>query len=96
MNVKYVFMALQFSAVLDDHWLDWAIHWSSLGGFNGGYDIHSINDLTKDGVSTVEPWGFDGGDEKLRSVGVWTSVGLHMFIIIHCDDLYVKILVVRK
>ncbi len=34
-----------------------------------------LGDLSKDDVLAVEPSGDDSGDEKLRSVGAWTSIG---------------------
>jgi len=48
-------------------------------GLNGadnsvGFDI-SICNLAEDDVLSVEPAGHNCGDEELRTVGVWSSVG---------------------
>ena len=36
---------------------------------------HSTKDLAKDNVSSIEPWGLNGGEEELGAVGVLASVG---------------------
>jgi len=34
-----------------------------------------IRDLSKDNVLIIEPAGYNGGNEELRTVGVWSSIG---------------------
>ena len=36
---------------------------------------HSTEDFSEDNVSSIEPWGLDRGEEKLRAIGVLASVG---------------------
>ena len=62
------------TAVLDD---DSRASASSLGAnlLDGLNDVHTISDLSKDGVLSVEPRARDGGDEELGAVGVGSSVG---------------------
>jgi len=62
------------TAVSDD---DGALCLSALrtDGFHLLNDVQSFDDLSEDNVLSVEPWGLDGADEELRSVGVGTSVG---------------------
>lgn len=38
-------------------------------------NIESVSHLTEHNVLTVQPWAWNGGDEELGAVGVWTSVG---------------------
>lgn len=38
-------------------------------------DIHTLNDHTKDDMTTIEPGGLDGGDKELGSVGVLSRIG---------------------
>lgn len=38
-------------------------------------NVKTVNNLTKDNVLAIQPWAWDGGDEELGAVGVWTSVG---------------------
>lgn len=38
-------------------------------------NVVTVSHLTKDNVLTVQPWAGNSGDEELRTVGVWTSVG---------------------
>ena len=38
-------------------------------------EVHSLGDLAKHNVLSVQPAGDDGGDEKLRSVGSGAGVG---------------------
>lgn len=42
--------------------------------FNLLDNIVTFDDFTKDNVLTVQPWAWNSGDEKLGTVGVWTSV----------------------
>ena len=44
-------------------------------GFDLVNNVHTINDLSKDSVLSVQPWGIGGADEELRSVGVGSGVG---------------------
>lgn len=43
-------------------------------GFDSLDDIHTVNDFSEDAVLSVQPWGSNGADKELGSVGVWTSV----------------------
>lgn len=38
-------------------------------------DIESFDDLAEDDVLAVQPRGWDGGDEELGALGVWSSIG---------------------
>jgi len=38
-------------------------------------NLLTVNDLAKDDVLVVEPRAWHSGDEELRAVGVWTSIG---------------------
>ena len=38
-------------------------------------DIDSLKNFSENGVSSIKPWGLLEGDEELRSVSVWSSVG---------------------
>ena len=65
---------LELAAVKDDAWLH--------GGAGLGTlllelldDVHTLDNLAEDDVLAIEPWAWDGGDEELGAVGVWTSVG---------------------
>ena len=64
----------ELTAVLNEAWL------GGLAG-GGGDGVHGINNfltlghLSEDDVLTIEPGAGDEGDEELRAVGVWTSVG---------------------
>ena len=44
----------------------------SLGLFNLMNNIHAFNHLSKNNVSAVQPRGLYSGDEKLRTVGIWS------------------------
>ena len=35
---------------------------------------HAAENFSKNNVASIEPWGLDGGEEKLGSVSVFTSV----------------------
>merc|ERR1719215_1452857 len=50
---------------------------SSISGilFDESHDIHTVDDLAKDNMATVQPGGFLHGDKKLRSICVFSSVG---------------------
>lgn len=62
------------TAVSDDDWL---------GGFTGLrsdcfnclHNVHTFNDGTEDAMLTVQPFGLDGTQEELGTVGVWPCVG---------------------
>ena len=77
------------SGGLDDAVLDGTILSASLGSLDLSDDIlkahlrdkkdsgvthHSVEDLAEDDVSSVEPWGLDGGEEELGAVGVLAGV----------------------
>lgn len=38
-------------------------------------NVETVSNLTEHNVLAVQPWGGNGGDEELGTVGVWTSVG---------------------
>ena len=38
-------------------------------------DVHALTNRSEDGVVAVEPWSGNGGEEKLRTTGVSSSVG---------------------
>jgi len=38
-------------------------------------EVHALNDLSEDDVLSIEPRGLGGAEEKLRAVGVWSSIG---------------------
>ena len=40
----------------------------SLNGLDSLHRLAIVNDFTKDNVLAIEPFSFDGGDEKLRAV----------------------------
>jgi len=44
-------------------------------GLNLLDDLLTFSDLAEDDVLAIQPWTWNGGDEELGSVGVWTSVG---------------------
>eukprot|EP00534_Pseudo-nitzschia_fraudulenta_P011629 CAMPEP_0201215244 /NCGR_PEP_ID=MMETSP0851-20130426/188858_1 /ASSEMBLY_ACC=CAM_ASM_000631 /TAXON_ID=183588 /ORGANISM="Pseudo-nitzschia fraudulenta, Strain WWA7" /LENGTH=251 /DNA_ID=CAMNT_0047504689 /DNA_START=202 /DNA_END=958 /DNA_ORIENTATION=- len=48
---------------------------SSSDGFDALDEINSVEDLSEDDVSAIQPGGFDGGDEKLGSIGVGSGIG---------------------
>ncbi len=39
------------------------------------YTYHSFDDLPKDNVTSIKPGGFHSGDEELRTIRVFASVG---------------------
>lgn len=47
----------------------------SLGCLNASDNAHPLNDSSKDNMLSVEVGGGNGGNEKLRSIGVWARVG---------------------
>lgn len=44
--------------------------------FDGLDNFHSFDNSSEDDVLVVEPFGLDGAQEELRSIGVGSSVGL--------------------
>ena len=40
-------------------------------------DIHTFGDSAENNVTVVQPGGFHCCHEELRSIGVWTGVGLN-------------------
>ena len=63
----------KLSAVSDD---DWLLGGTILGtnSFDVLDNIHSLGNLAKDDVSTIQPSGLDSTDEELTSVGVLSGV----------------------
>lgn len=47
----------------------------SLGALHLAHDIHTLDDLSEDNVTSVQPGGLLDGDEELASVGVLAGVG---------------------
>jgi len=43
-------------------------------GFDFFDNVHTFFDTAKDAVLAIKPWGWDRADEKLRSVGVGSTV----------------------
>lgn len=56
---------------LDNNWLSWAVHAVSGGGCDGCNDLLRlrISNLTEDGVSVVQVWGWSHSDEELGTIG---------------------------
>lgn len=44
--------------------------------FNLLDDIHTFDDGTENDMTVIQPWGFHGCNEELRTVCVWSSVCL--------------------
>lgn len=36
--------------------------------------VHSLDDLTKDAVFVIQPWGWNMGNKELGTISVWSSV----------------------
>jgi len=63
------------SCLGNDHILGRFVSSISLGSFHLAYNIHTLNHFTEDNMSAIQPGSFLNGDEKLGSIGVFTSVG---------------------
>jgi len=62
-------------ATVSDH--DLSLGLTTLGtvAFNGFNNIHALGDTAEHTVLAIEPWGGDGAQEELASVGVRSSIG---------------------
>ena len=65
---------LALTAVSDDNLLG-GLSRAGAKGFHLLKKIHAVDKFTKNNVLAIEPWAGDGGQEKLRAIGVWTSIG---------------------
>jgi len=65
---------LELSAVGDNNLLSGG---SALAAnlFDGSDNVHTFGDLTKNDVFTVQPRSNSGGQKKLTTIGVWSTVG---------------------
>merc|ERR1719266_1889780 len=71
-NSKVFFLGELLSTAVDDlHLLHWLVPAVSLVVLHLPHHVHPTDHLSEDNVSSIQPAGLLGGDEELRSVGVF-------------------------
>jgi hypothetical protein len=51
-----------------------AVTWQFIASFDRLYDIHALDDFAENRVVSIEPWSWDGSQEKLGATGVAACV----------------------
>ena len=85
---RYATVQLELTTVGNDNWL---LGLARLGAdtFDCLDDVHTFDDTSEHDMLAIEPWGFNGADEELGTVGVWSSVG-------HGEDTFALVLLFTK
>lgn len=65
---------LNYLAGNDLLFFDWTISWALFDLLELVDDVHTADHFTEDGVAHVEPWGRNGGDEKLAAISAGARV----------------------
>lgn len=68
------FAVWQRTRVGDNNLFFWSVPWICWLFFNVTDNVHTFKDLTKNNMSTVQPWCQHGGNEELWSICVFTSI----------------------
>lgn len=72
--VSCINLLLQLATVDDLNGLGWFAT-RRAASFNLSEELHALNDLTKDHMLSVQPWGLGSAEEKLTAIGVRSSIG---------------------
>merc|ERR1712109_284947 len=63
------------SGSLNFHFFQGFVSSISFVFFNFTYNIHASDNFSENNMTTIQPWGLLHSDKKLRSVGIFSSVG---------------------